>query len=180
MQDLQKLLLAELMDVYDAENQLIDSLPVMAEKASSPDLKSAFRKHLEQTKNQVNRLEQVFRSFGEEPKGTRCKGMKGLIDEGELIAAEFEGNTAKDAALICAAQKVEHYEITSYGCLCTWAKELGAMDALALLKQNLSEEKATDEELTHMATDQLNLIAAEHDTEKRSHTAASVYKAVTP
>jgi ferritin-like metal-binding protein YciE len=178
MQDLQKLFMGELQEVYDAENQLVQALPKMMEKAESEELKSAFRRHLDQTENHVRRIEQAFQSVGEEPNRRSCKGMAALIDEGELIAAEFEGNTALDAGLIAAAQKVEHYEIASYGCLCTWAKESGLTQALDLLKQNLSEEKETDEKLTHLATSRFNLQAAEHDTEKRSPAMSRVVKAV--
>jgi ferritin-like metal-binding protein YciE len=178
MNDLEKLFIGELADIYDAEQQLIDTLPKMAEEAHSDELRSAFNQHLEQTRTQARRDEDVFRLFGQEPYRKSCKGMEGIIDEGELIAKEFENNTAKDAGLICGAQKVEHYEITSYGCLCTWAKELGNDQALALLKENLSEERFADEKLTELAERGLNVEPIAHDTEKRGEMGARVAKMV--
>jgi ferritin-like metal-binding protein YciE len=174
MNDLEKLFIGELADIYDAEHQLIDALPKMAEEAQSEELRIGFNEHLEQTKNHARRDEEVFRMFGQEPYRKSCAGMEGIIDEGELIAKEFEHNTAKDAALICAAQKVEHYELTSYGCLCTWAKLLGNDQALALLKENLEEERFIDEKLTELAESGLNLEPVEHDTDKRSELGAKV------
>lgn len=161
MNDLQKLFIDELSDIYDAERQLIKALPKMAKHASSDELRQAFEMHLEQTRQQKERLEQVFHSLSEPAHRKHCKGMEGLIAEGEEMAEEFAGNSALDAALICAAQKVEHYEITSYGCLCTWAKELGMDEQLDLLQQNLKEEKETDEQLTDLAQQSRNLEAME-------------------
>ncbi len=178
MNDLEKLFIGELADIYDAEHQLIDTLPKMAEEAHSDELRSAINQHLEETKTHARRVEDVFRLFGQEPDRKSCKGMEGIIDEGELMAKEFDNNTAKDAALICGAQKVEHYELTSYGCLCTWAKELGNDQAVALLKENLSEERTTDEKLTELAERGLNLEPIAHDTEKRSETGAKFAKMV--
>jgi ferritin-like metal-binding protein YciE len=179
MNDLEKLFLSELKDIYDGEKQLVDALPELAESAQSNELKDAFNEHLEQTKNHVNRVERVFRLMGEEPDRKSCKGLEGIIDEGELIAREFEGNSALDAALIDAGQKTEHYEITSYGSLCTWAEELDITQALSLLQENLSEEKQTDEKLTRLAKEARNLEALRHDTEKKSESAAKLKKAVT-
>jgi ferritin-like metal-binding protein YciE len=176
MQDLEKLFLGELQDIYDAENQLLGTLPKMADKANSPQLKDAFRLHLEETREHVRRLEQAFHALGQDPKRKTCKAMKGLIDEGEFVAAEFEHNTALDAALIAAAQKVEHYEITSYGTLCTWARELGADTLSSLLKENLADEKNADEKLTHLAEQSANLRAAAGDTEKRGTLGATMAK----
>jgi ferritin-like metal-binding protein YciE len=176
MQDLEKLLIGELQDIYDAENQLVATLPKMAEKASSPALKNAFNHHLEQTRQHVRRVEQAFNTLGQKPKKKTCKGMKGLIDEGEHVAAAFEKNTALDAALIGAAQKVEHYEITSYGTLCSWADELGAGELKTLLKQNLAEEKEADVKLTELAAQAANPRAATGDTHKRGPVAASIAK----
>ncbi|HZQ46450.1 MAG TPA: ferritin-like domain-containing protein [Verrucomicrobiae bacterium] len=178
MNDLEKLFLSELKDMYDGEKKLVKALPEMAENAVAGELKDAFNEHLEQTKNHVNRLEQVFRALGQEPKGKSCKGLEGIIDEGEMIAKEFEGNSALDAALISAGQKAEHYEITSYGGLCTWAKELGRDQIVPLLKQNLSEEKEADAKLTKLAKESLNIEASHHDTEKHSEGAAAFKKAV--
>lgn len=163
MKDLEKLFIDELSDIHDAENRLTKALPKMAKKAQSEELRSAFEEHLEQTKKQIQRLDQVFEMLGESNKKKTCKGMKGLIDEGEEVAEEFEDNAALDAGLICAAQKVEHYEIASYGCLCTWAEELGHDDALDLLKETLNEEKETDERLTELAESSRNIEALHTD-----------------
>lgn len=178
MNDLEKLFLSELKDMYDGEKQLVKALPEMAENAEAGDLKDAFNEHCEQTKEHVNRLEQVFRALGEEPMGKSCQGLEGIIDEGEMMAKEFEGNSALNAALISAGQKAEHYEITSYGSLCTWAKELGKDQILSLLKQNLSEEKETDAKLSKLAKESLNIEASYHDTEKHSEGVAAFKKVV--
>lgn len=176
MNDLEKLFLRELKDMYDGEQQLVKALPELAESAESGELRQAFNDHLAQTKNHVNRLEQVFRALGEKPERKSCKGMEGIIDEGQMMATEFEGNTAIDAALISSGQKAEHYEITSYGALCTWAKELGRDSVLPLLKENLSEEKEADAKLTRLATEARNLEAMRHDTEKKSAGSAAFSK----
>lgn len=176
MNDLEKLFLSELKDIYDGEQQLIKALPVMEKSAMSSELKSAFHEHLEQTRNHVRRLENVFRALGEEPRRKTCKGLEGIIDEGELMAQEFKGNSALDAALIESGQKAEHYEITSYGTLCTWAEQLGRTQVASWLKENLSEEKETDQRLSQMAMTQRNVEATLHDTEKKSETAAKISK----
>ena len=159
MNDLQKLFIKELRDMYDAEQQIIKALPKMSELAESEELREGFNHHLAQTENQVRRLEEVFRLVGESPKRESCAGMEGIIDEGEDLADDFEDTPALDAALISAAQKVEHYEISSYGTLCTWAKELGHDQAFQLLKETLSEEKDTDHKLTELAETSRNLEA---------------------
>lgn len=174
MNDLQKLFVGELADLYDAEKQLIDTLPKMAQSAHCDELRAAFNEHLVETKGHARRLEEVFNTIGETPRRKTCKGMEGLIDEGELIAKEFENNTALDAGLIAAAQKVEHYEITSYGTLCTWATELGNERALSLLKENLSEEKIADKKLSQLAESGVNQQSIAHDTEKRGEFASKV------
>jgi ferritin-like metal-binding protein YciE len=179
MNDLQKLMLGELRDIYDAEQQLVKALPAMARKANSTDLKQAFETHLAQTRNHIDRLKEAFHLLGEEPERKSCKGMEGLIDEGELIAAEYSENSALDAGLIGAAQKVEHYEISSYGTLATWAEELGAAEVAMLLKRNLAEEKETDAELTELAEAQANRLAECNDTHKRSEIASAALKFVT-
>jgi ferritin-like metal-binding protein YciE len=179
MNDLQKLFVGELADIYDAENQLINTLPKMAELAHSDELRGAFRHHLDQTKSHARRLEEVFRLVGETPRRKSCKGMEGVIDEGQIMATEYKNNSALDAALICAAQKTEHYEITSYGCLCTWAKELGNQQALSLLKENLKEEKETDEKLTKLAEMHFNKEAKLHDTEKKGEISSTISKLAT-
>ena len=165
MKDLEKLFMDELADIYNAEHQITKALPKMAKAAQSEELRSAFEEHLEQTKEQIQRLDEVFKSLGETPKKKTCKGMKGLIEEGTEMAEEFKDEAALDAALIASAQKVEHYEIASYGCLCTWAKELGHEEALDLLKENFNEEKETDEKLTDLAESSRN-VEAMHGTEE--------------
>jgi ferritin-like metal-binding protein YciE len=178
MNDLEKLFLGELADIYDGEHQLTKALPKMADMAQSNELRSAFRSHLEETKRHAERLEQVFRTCNQSPRRKTCKGLAGIIDEGELVATEFKENSALDAALVSAAQKTEHYEMTSYGALCTWAKELGNQQALSLLKENLREEKETDEKLTRLAESGLNAIATQHDTKKKGETASKISHAV--
>lgn len=168
MNDLEKLFLTELRDIYDGEQQLVGALSEMEKSASSNDVKRAFHEHWEQTKTHVNRLKDVFRAIGEEPSRKTCKGLEGIIDEGETMATEFKDNSALDAALIEAGQKAEHYEITAYGSLCSWAEELGRAQVVPLLKQTLSEEKETDQRLTQLARMRYNPEAARHDTGQKS------------
>jgi ferritin-like metal-binding protein YciE len=154
-QDLRELYIDELKDLYNAENQLVKALPKMAKAASSDDLRSGFEEHLEQTKGHVQRLEQIFELLGESPKGKKCKGMEGLVEEGsEMIDEDFEGSV-KDAGLIGAAQRVEHYEIAGYGTVKAFAQTLGENEHVELLEQTLQEEKETDEKLTQLA-EQIN------------------------
>jgi ferritin-like metal-binding protein YciE len=131
----------------------------LAKAAESPDLQQAFTKHLRETEAQVDRLEQIFRALGEKPTGKRCKGMEGLVEEGKDVLAEEGEEAVLDAALIAAAQKVEHYEIATYGCLITYAKLLGNRDAEKLLKQTLAEEEATDEALSALGEGGINQAA---------------------
>jgi len=156
---LRELFLHELQDIYDAEKQVFNALPKMAEAATAPDLKNAFAQHLKQTEGQVARLERAFERLSEKAKGKTCEGMKGLIKEGNETVKLRGDDATRDAALIAAAQKVEHYEIATYGTLCTWAEMLGEREALTLLKQNLSEEKLTDEKLTKLAESHINVEA---------------------
>jgi ferritin-like metal-binding protein YciE len=176
MNDLEKVFVSELKDLYDCEQRILKALPEMEKQADSDELKSAFHEHLQQTKQHVDRLERVFKDIGEEPKRKTCKGIEGIIDEGQLIAKEFKGNSALDAALIGASQKVEHYEITSYGTLCSWAKELGHNQAVHLLNETLREEKQTDEALTRIAQSARNVEATRHDQKKKSETTAKLSK----
>src|SRR6266705_4737621 len=152
MKDLNELFLEELADIYDAEKQLIKALPKMAEQANAPELQSACEEHLEQTQEHVKRLEEVFELFEQKPKGKKCEAMAGLIEEAEDIMKEEATHPVMDAALIAAAQKVEHYEIATYGCLRTWAELLGKDEAIDLLEETLNEEKDVDESLTEIAT----------------------------
>lgn len=148
---LMELYVDELKDLYDAENRLVKALPKMAKAANSAKLRSGFEEHLEQTRGHVDRLKEIFDSLGEKPTGKKCAGMMGIVKEGEeLLDEEFEGETM-DAALISAAQRVEHYEIAAYGCVRTWADLLGENEASALLEKTLEEEKETDEKLTQLA-----------------------------
>jgi len=164
---LRNLYIEELRDIYDAENQLIKALPEMAKAATSEDLRSGFENHLEQTREHLRRLEQVFTGLGEKAKGNKCKGMQGLVAEGkEVIENEFEGD-AKDAALISAAQRVEHYEIAVYGTLRSYADLLDEQDAVSLLETTLHEEKETDEKLSELA-DSINALAARFPAEPGS------------
>jgi ferritin-like metal-binding protein YciE len=148
---LRQLYVEELRDIYDAEKQLIKALPKMAEAATSEELRSGFEEHLEQTKGHAERLEQIFNELGEKATGKKCKGMQGLVSEGsEVIDEDFEGEV-KDAGLISAAQRVEHYEIAAYGTVRTYATLLGEENAVTLLEKTLAEEKETDQKLTELA-----------------------------
>jgi ferritin-like metal-binding protein YciE len=148
---LQELFLEELADIYSAEKTLTKALPKMARAADSDELKDAIRSHLEETENHVSRLEEVFNSLDARVKSKRCEGIEGILEEGEELMEDEEGSSALDAALISAAQKVEHYEIASYGTLVAWAEKMGHGEAATLLRQNLQEEKAADEKLTELA-----------------------------
>ena len=153
---LQKLYTDELRDLYNAENQLLKALPKMAKAASSEDLKEAFEKHLEQTKGHVERLEQVFEELDEKPKGKTCRAMKGLIEEGSEILEQDGEESVRDAGIIVAAQKVEHYEIAGYGSARTFAHLLGQNKAAELLQTTLDEESETDEILNKLAESVVN------------------------
>jgi len=148
---LRDLYIDELKDLYNAENQLVKALPKMAKAASSDELRQGFEEHLEQTRGHVQRLEQIFKSLDESPKGKKCAGMEGLVKEGsEVMEEDFEG-ALMDAALIGAAQRVEHYEIAAYGTASEFAKLLGESEHVTLLEETLQEEKETDEKLTELA-----------------------------
>ena len=151
MDGLKELYIDELRDLYNAENQLVKALPKMAKAASSNELGQGFEEHLEQTKEHVQRLEQIFELLEESPKGKKCLGMEGLIKEGsEAMNEDFEG-AVMDAALIGAAQRVEHYEIAAYGTARAFAEELGEAEHVALLEKTLVEEEETDEKLTKLS-----------------------------
>jgi ferritin-like metal-binding protein YciE len=156
MESLKDLYLEQLRDLFDAETQLIEALPKMAEAANSPDLKTAFTQHLGQTREHVTRLERVFSALGERPEGETCYGMKGLIKEGqEIIKAKGEPEVI-DAGLIAAAQRVEHYEIAGYGTVRTYAETLGAEEAARMLEKTLQEEEEADDRLTELAESHIN------------------------
>jgi ferritin-like metal-binding protein YciE len=154
------LFLHTLQDIYYAENKIIKSLPEMIEKATNRELSGAFKKHLEETKTHVSRLDQVFKMHDAEPKGTDCPAIDGIIKEAKEIAGDVADKEVLDAALIAAAQAVEHYEITRYGTLVAWAQQLGRDDSAAVLQRTLDEEKATDKKLTKLAESKVNRKAA--------------------
>jgi ferritin-like metal-binding protein YciE len=173
-----KTLLGELLqDTYSAETQLLEALPEMADAASTPQLKQAFQEHLAVTQRQVERLEKVAEMAGVDPEGEDCEAMEGLIAEAEEIVDEHEPGPVRDAALISAAQKVEHYEIAAYGTLATMAKACGMNEAAGLLAQTLQEEKDTDALLTEVAVGQVNPAAlrgsAANDPTRRSKGSAA-------
>src|SRR5256714_5739412 len=149
-----------LRDMYYAENQILTALPTMIEKATDASLKQAFQAHLGETKNQVTRLEQVFKMHGVEAKGVDCPAIDGIIEEADDVAGEIEDKETLNAALAAAAQAVEHYEIARYGTLVAWAKMFGRSDCANVLHKNLDEEKAADRKLTELAEARLNLKAA--------------------
>jgi ferritin-like metal-binding protein YciE len=158
---LQELFLDELKDIYWAEKHLAKALPKMAKGATSPDLKAAFESHLEETNNHINRVEQAFASIGEKATAVKCEAMAGLLKEAEELMSETDkGTEVRDVALISAAQKVEHYEIASYGTMKTLATVLGYREAAELLETTLGEEKACDEKLTSLAEAHINEDAA--------------------
>ena len=163
MENLQDLMKEDLKDVLHAEKQLIKALPKMIKTASNPQLQEAFQNHLEETKVQAERVEQVMEMMGMPVKTKTCKAMQGLLEEGKEVMSEDAEDDVMDAALIGAAQKVEHYEIATYGTLCTYAELLGLRDAKRLLGQNLEEEKKTDQLLTQLAESVINLEAADAD-----------------
>lgn len=164
---LKHLYVEELKDIYSAETQLTKALPKMAKAASDPDLRAGFESHLQQTKEHVNRLEQIFKALSESPKGKKCKGMEGLIAEGAEMIEDDIPDDERDAGLISAAQRVEHYEIAAYGCVRTYANLLGDGEAAELLGQTEQEEKETDQKLTDLAKN-IN-IQAESDEEDESN-----------
>jgi ferritin-like metal-binding protein YciE len=149
-----------LRDIYYAEKQITKALPDMIEKSNDPQLKQGFQTHLRETENHVKRLEQVFQMIGEKAQGIDCPAIDGIIEEADDVAGEVEDKSVLDAALIAAAQAVEHYEMTRYGTLIAWANQLGRKDCVTLLQQTLDEEKATDKKLTSMAESQVNRKAA--------------------
>lgn len=159
LDSLETLYIEELRDLYNAESQLVKALPKMAKGATSSDLKQAFEEHLEQTKVHVERLEEIFEHLDKSPKGKTCKAMKGLIEEGSEILEEEGDESVIDAALIGAAQRVEHYEIAAYGTVRTFANLLGEDEATALLQETLDEEGETDKRLTELAEEVINVEA---------------------
>ena len=159
MSKLRETFLDELADLYDAEKQLVKALPKVAKAAEHEELTNAIEEHLEETEVHVERIEGVFEMLGEKTRSKKCKAMQGILQEGEELIQEKEG----DAALICAAQKVEHYEIAAYGSLRAWAKLMGEQDAADELEETLEEEKAADEKLNHIAESSANAQAEQQE-----------------
>lgn len=153
---LHELLVDELKDMYNAERQLLKGLKQLAEAAQHEEVKNAFVQHREETEDQIDKLKKVFELLDKPARGKKCKAMEGLLEEANEIASDFEGSDALDAALIAAAQKVEHYEIASYGTLCTFAEKMGHSEAVTLLEQILNNEKETDVALTEIAVNSVN------------------------
>ncbi len=161
LKSLEDLFLHEIKDLFSAEQQLVHALPKMAKAASSEKLRQGFEEHLEQTKGHVERIEKIFDLFGKGHRGVKCEAMEGLIEEGKKVIEEDGPPEVKDAALISAAQRVEHYEIAAYGTARTLARLLRNSEAEELLQQTLDEEKETDEKLTELAESEVNLAAAQ-------------------
>jgi ferritin-like metal-binding protein YciE len=160
LHSLHDLYVEELKDLFSAENQLLKALPKMARAATAPELQNAFQEHLEQTKEHAHRLERIFQKMNISGKGKKCKAMEGLLEEGKEMMEEKAEPAVKDAALIAAAQRVEHYEMAGYGCARTFAKILGEHEAAELLQQTLDEESAADKKLTEVAESTVNAEAA--------------------
>ena len=160
LKSLEDLFVNLLKDIYYAEKQILKALPKMAKNAESEELQQAFETHLEETRGQIERLEKVFEMLGKPARGVQCEAINGLIEEGKEVMEDFADSAAHDAGILAAAQAVEHYEITRYGSLKTWAEELGMRDAAKLLDQNLQEEKKTDLLLTKLAEARVNTKAA--------------------
>ena len=163
--NLKGLLLHTLKDVYFAEHEILKALPQMAQAAQSAELKEAFETHRAQTEQQIGRLDDVFGLLNERPEGVPCKAIQGILAEGQEVMEGFADGPALDAGLIAAAQAVEHYEISRYGTLRTWAEQLGMSDAASLLQETLDEEEATDKTLTELATSVINLEAEQEQAE---------------
>ncbi len=159
METLKDLFVEELKDLYHAEKQITKALPQMAKKATSDQLREAFESHLKETENQISRLEKVFKELDMTPKGKKCEGMEGIIQEGKTMMQELDKSDTLDAALIAAAQKVEHYEIASYGTVRTYAQQLNLKNAANLLQETLEEESAANEKLNDLAINQVNVEA---------------------
>ena len=170
LQTLEDLFVHELKDLYDAEHQMIKALPKLAKAASNEQLRAGFEEHLAQTKEHAERLEQIFEQLGQTSHGVKCAAMAGLVREGGEMIKEQAAPEVKDAGLIAAAQRVEHYEIAAYGTACTFAHLLGHTEAEELLLKTLEEEKQTDEKLTELAQSEINM-AAQHAgaAEAKSH-----------
>ncbi len=176
LETLRDLLIHELKDLYSAEKQLVKALPKVAKAATNPDLKAGVEKHLEETKEHVNRLEQIFEQLGTSNRGPKCKGMEGLIEESATLIEDEPDPEVLDAGLICGSQKIEHYEIAGDGGARAFAELLGEEDVMETLQQTLDEEKTTDEKLTELALTAVNLSAAEGDDNEEEERGESAGK----
>jgi ferritin-like metal-binding protein YciE len=170
MESLRELYVDELRDLWSAETQITKALPKMMKAASSPKLKKAFNTHLKQTERHVKRLERIFKELDESPRGKKCVGMEGLIKEGQELIKEKPEPDVLDAGLIAAAQHVEHYEIAGYGCVRTWARQMGEDRQAELLQETLDEEEQTDQLLTELAESEINVEAEEEGEQERPAT----------
>jgi ferritin-like metal-binding protein YciE len=179
MATLQDLYVDVLKDLYDAENRILKALPKMAKAASSTELRHGFEEHFNQTQQHVGRLDQVFEQLGETAKRKKCKAIEGLLEEGKELMADDSEPEVLDAGLIAAAQKVEHYEIAAYGCARTYAKLLNQDEASGLLQATLDEEKLTDKKLSELAMSQINLEAAQAESEQKSEAPPKTRKRTT-
>jgi ferritin-like metal-binding protein YciE len=179
MTSLAELFEDQLKDIYYAEKKIVKTLPKMAKKATSPELKAGFEKHLEETEGQIDRLDEVFNLIGKPARGKKCPAIDGILEEGAEIMEEHEPGAGLDAAMAAAAQAVEHYEMARYGTLVDWANELGQSDAMKLLAETLAQEQATDEALREMATSELNA-AANEDLVEASEDEAAMKAAAKP
>ena len=159
IESLDDLFVHQLQDIYYAENQITKALPTMIDKATNPQLKQGFQTHLDETRNQIKRLEQVFKMHGTPVKAVTCPAIDGIVDEAEEIMADASDPEVLDAAALASAQAVEHYEITRYGTLIAWARQLGRNDCASVLQETLDEEKATDLKLTQIAEGRVNRVA---------------------
>jgi len=158
---LHEVFLEEIADIYNAEQQIVKTLPRMMKAAQSEELREALQTHLSETEQQVVRIEEAMESLGEKLKRKKCKGMEGLLAEGAEMMQENKGESSIDAVIIASAQKVEHYEMASYGTICAWAKQMGHQEALTRFQETLNEEKAADEKLTEVAESIANVKAQE-------------------
>ncbi len=168
---LESLFQDELKDIYDAEKQITKALPKMIKKAGADELRTAFEEHLQQTEQQIGRLEEVFEQLGMPARGKKCIGMQNLLKEGAEMMAEAEDEDTRDALMIAAAQKVEHYEIAAYGTLRVWANVLGHTESAALFEESLEEEKETDQKLTAIAESFVNQEAADTEADEEEEAA---------
>jgi ferritin-like metal-binding protein YciE len=173
MQTLHELFEETVRDIYYAEKKILKALPKMAKKASSEDLSAAFEAHLEETEGQIERLEQIFEMLGKNARGTTCPAIDGIIEEAEEVMKEAETDAVRDAAMLAAAQAVEHYEISRYGTLKSWAGKLGMTDAVKLIDETLQQEKATDVKLSELAESEINVEAEDQEAEPRKRRASS-------